>query len=333
MPLRLCAYNIEWFNHLFNKDNTLRSGSDEQKKINAIANVLLQINPDFAGIIEAPNTSADGQESTVIKLENFAQSTNLPLNKAVTGYISGGTQEIAILYNPNKLTVTHDPGGVSNSKGNPPFDGELFYDTDNDRIKEVYKYYRPPLEALVTINNTGTKFKVIVAHTKSKGIFNNMDMLHWERESRRNRLKLFAECEWIRRRVEEWLKSGDEVVVMGDINDGPGMDYYEFKYGRSAVETIIGDIFKPDQLLRNFTGRPKWTSKGWKPSSARFKDRMTETYVNVLIDHILVSSGISVVTNSPYKIWNPFENDEAKSFKNDLLKASDHFPVTLDLDL
>jgi len=60
MSLRLCSYNIEWFNHLFNKDNTLKSGSDEQKRLNAITNVLLQINPDFLGIIEAPNTSADG---------------------------------------------------------------------------------------------------------------------------------------------------------------------------------------------------------------------------------------------------------------------------------
>ncbi len=114
-----------------------------------------------------------------------------------------------------------------------------------------------------------------------------MDIIHWERESIRNRLKLFAECEWIRRRVEEWLEDGSEVVVMGDFNDGPGMDYYELKYGRSAIEIVMGDIFEPDLILRSYMGRPKWTSKGWKPTSARFKDRMTEVYVNVVIDHIL----------------------------------------------
>jgi endonuclease/exonuclease/phosphatase family metal-dependent hydrolase len=332
MPIRLCSYNIEWFNHLFNKDNTLKNGSDEQKRINAIAGVLSRLDPDFVGIVEGPNTSKSTTESTVTKLENFAQHASLSANKALIGYPSAGTQEISILYNPEKLIVEHSPGGDSTSKSNPPFDGEFFYDTDSDRIKEVYKHYRPPLEALVTVKSNNAKFRVIVVHTKSKGIFNSMDRLHWERESHRNRLKLFAECEWIRTRVEDFLELNEHVIVMGDINDGPEMDFYELKYGRSAVETMIGDIFEPGQLLHNFTGKPKWTSRGWKPSTARFKDRITEDYVNVLIDHILVSPGISVVAGSPFSIWNPYENNAAKPFKNDLVKASDHFPITLDLD-
>jgi len=333
MDLRICTYNIEWFNHLFNKDNSLKTSRKDQERFNAIGKVLTEINPDLLGIVEAPNTSVDRTESAKAKLEKFAQSKNLPISRAVTGFISGGTQEIAILYNPTRLTVEHAPGGSAKSKSNPPFDGEFFYDTDDDRIKEVYKHYRPPLEANVKELTTGKEFKIIVAHTKSKGIFNNVDILHWERESHRNRLKLLAECEWIRRRIDEWLDLKFDVVVMGDFNDGPAMDYYEFKYGRSAVEIIIGDLFQPEKILRCFTNRPRWTSNGWKPSTARFKDRMTEDYVNVLIDHILVSSGIKVVDNSPLIIWNPFENKNLEHLKDDLLKASDHFPVSLDLKL
>lgn len=332
MSLRICSYNIEWFNHLFNADNTLKTGQDEQKRLNAIKNVLLKIKPDFIGIVEAPNTTADGQQSTIKKLENFAQFAGLPTRKAVTGFISGGTQEIAVLFDPDKLTVNHDPGGDPNVKKNPPFDGEFYFDTDDDRIKEVYKHYRPPLEVRAAVNQTGTEFNVMVAHPKSKGIFDSMDMLHWERSSRRNRLKLYAECEWIRRRVDEWLDDSKHVVVMGDFNDGPGMDFYEFKHGRSAIELVMGDIFEPDRILRNHAGMPKWTSYGWKPASARFKDRMTEDYVNVLIDHILVSPGLPILDGS-YKIWNPFEDNEAETIRKDLLDASDHFPVTVDLNL
>ncbi|NIP28910.1 MAG: endonuclease [Phycisphaerae bacterium] len=333
MSLRMCSYNIEWFNHLFNKDNSLKNGAEETERLTAIKNVLTSIQPDFIGIVEAPNTSADGQESTVKKLEAFANFAGLPTKKAVTGFVSPGTQEIAALYNPAKLTVVHAPGGDANLKKNPPFDGEFFFDTDDDRIKEVYKHYRPPLEVLVTVEGTGRNFNVIVVHSKSKGIFNSADMLHWERESLRNRLKLYAECEWIRRHVDELLKAQKDVIVMGDMNDGPGMDYYEIKYGRSAIEVVMGDIFEPGRILLNHGGKPKWTSKGWKPSSARFKDTITEKYVNVLIDHVLASSGLPVVADKPHKIWNPFENDDAKPLKSDLLKASDHFPVTLDLDL
>jgi hypothetical protein len=333
MTLRLCSYNVEWFNHLFNKDNSLKNGEKEQKRIKALHNVFEHIRADFVGILEAPNSSSDGKESTIKKLENFAQSKNLPVGKALTGYISGGNQEIAVMYNPDKLSVEHSPGGKSNSKSNPPFDGEFYFDTDEDRIKELYKHYRPPLEVQVIGKNNNVRFKVIVAHTKSKGIYDSIDIIRWERESIRNRLKLFAECEWIRRRVEEWLEDGSEVVVMGDFNDGPGMDYYELKYGRSAIEIIMGDVFEPDLILRSYMGRPKWTSNGWKPASARFKDRMTESYVNVVIDHILISSGLSGAGELVYKVWNPFEEEEAKPIKNDLLIASDHFPITLDLDI
>ncbi len=333
MSLRICSYNIEWFTRLFNSDNSLRNGQKEQERFAAIKDVLSRIDPDFVGIVEAPNSTTDYKQSTVIKLENFAQSVGLRVRKALTGFISGGTQEIAALYDPDKLTVTHDPGGNARRKKNPPFNGQFYFDTDDDRIKEVYKHYRPPLEVRVRVNQTGTEFNVIIAHPKSKGIFSSMDMLHWERESRRTRLKLYAECEWIRRRVDEWLKEEKRVVVMGDFNDGPGMDFYELKHGRSAMELVMGDIFNPDKILRNYAGKPKWTANGWKPASARFKERMTEDYVNVLIDHILVSQGFPVVKNLPHKIWNPYEDEDAKTFRSNLRKASDHFPVTLDLDI
>ncbi len=332
MPLRICSYNIEWFNHLFDKDNTLKTGAEEQERIEAIKTVLNHLQPDLLAIIEAPNTTADGSESTVKKLETFAAHAGLSMTKAVTGFISAGTQEIAAMFDPNKLTVTHKPGGKKGSKSNPPFDGEFFFDTDDDNIKEMYKHYRPPLEIEVKVNQSGTTFRIIIVHTKSKGIFNNMDMMHWERASTRNRLKLYAECTWIRNRIDELLSKNQEVIVMGDMNDGPGMDFYEFKFGRSAVETVMGDIFEPDRILRNYAGKPKWTAYGWKPSSARFKDRITEFPVNVLIDHILVSSGLPV-TDHPHTIWNPYNIESAKPIKKELLKTSDHFPLTLDLNL
>jgi endonuclease/exonuclease/phosphatase family metal-dependent hydrolase len=85
-------------------------------------------------------------------------------------------------------------------------------------------------------------------------------MLHWEREPTRDRLKLYAECEWIHRRVDEWLDGNKHVVVMGDFNDEPGMDFYEFKYGHSAIEIIVVNIFEPDKTLRNYAEKPKWTT-------------------------------------------------------------------------
>ena len=331
MVIRICSYNVEFFNRLFKGDNTPNTTGSDLKRLEAVRDVLKQLKADLIGVLEAPNTLKDGSQTTVSKLENFAQWAGLATTKAMTGFISAGIQEIALLYDPSKLTAVHAPGG--GKKTNPKFDDSFEFDTDDDRIKEVYKFFRPPLEAKVTVTQTNREFYLIAAHPKSKGIFNAMDLAHWELESRRNRRKLYAECTWIRRRVDEWLDAKRDVVVLGDFNDGPGMDFYEFQFGKSAVEIVMGDLFAPDRVLRNHAGRPKWTSYGFKPASARFKDRFTEDYVNVLIDHILASSNLKPATGGTYKIWNPYEDADAKPIRALLNEASDHYPVTLDLDV
>lgn len=331
MPIRIASYNIEWFDDHFRDDNTLKTTAGSRAKFDAVKTVLELIDADLITVIEAPNTTTTtGIQDTVAKLENFADWAGLATNKAVSGFPSRGRQEIAILYNPNKMTVTHEPDGTD-SRSNPRFDGEFFVDADQDGIKEVYRHYRPPLEAKVELTGGGT-FSVIGVHTKSKGIFSSMDQVHLERESQRNRLKLYAECAWIRRRVEDWLNDGRHFAVMGDINDGPGMDAYEMRYGRSAVETLMGDLFAPDRILRSYVGRPEWTRYGWEPASASFKDRVTETYVNVLIDHILASPNLPTWGENAGRVWNPYQDDTLKPHRKTFKAASDHFPVTLALD-
>ena len=174
----------------------------------------------------------------------------------------------------------------------------------------------------------------MLVHAKSKGVFDIVDQIHLERINRRNRLKLYGETTWIRQRIESWFDKGRKIVVMGDINDGPGMDVFEMQHGKSAVEIIMGDIFYPEKILKNYLGRPQFKGQGWTPSSARFYDKVTENPINVLIDHILLSQDIPVVPDSA-RIWNPFEaksNEPISGMKDTFKIASDHFPVSIDLD-
>ncbi len=333
MSVRVATFNIAWFDNHFNADNSMKMAQASVDKFEAVKEVLQRIQADLINIVEAPNTTTTtGVQSAVQKLENFASWAGISTTKAMIGYPSAGKQEIALLYDPNKMNVVHEKGGQSGSRSNPPFDKEFFFDADQDRVKEVYKHYRPPVEACVTLNS-GNVFYVMGVHAKSKGIFNSVDLVRLERESRRNRLKLFAECAWIRQRVDDWFDDDRHFVVMGDINDGPGMDEYEAVHGRSAVELIIGSIYQPAQILRSYVGEPKWTRYGWNPASASFKDRITEDYINVLIDHILVSPKLPVVGDNPARVWNPFQDESLKSVRNIFLAASDHFPVTLDIDI
>ena len=326
--IRVCAYNIEWFDRLFDGNDQPLESADAKKRAAAICDVLSMVDADIVGVVEAPRTTK-GSRSTVAALQNFSTTWKLPFDGVVTGFASAGNQELALWYDSSKLTISHDPGGKKKSKTNPPFDKSFRRDTDEDRVEEIYKHDRPPLEARVSLKD-GTEFHVLLVHAKSKGIFRAVDLVRLRHESDRNRRKLFAEAFSIRQRVDDWLAAERHFVVMGDVNDGPGMDFYEQRYGRSALEIILGDLFEPERILRTMCGRPRWGEYGWRPSSARFRDRITEEYVNVLIDYVLVSPGFKA---SNHRIWNPYEDDRLRASRKALRAASDHFPVSVDVDL
>ena len=351
MP-RLMAYNIEWFTRLFVDGNKLwtevaaenpsreKAKKEAEKRLPAIAEVIARIDPDVIGITEAPNTTTTSDNrDTVAQLEAFAAGFGLRCSKALIGFPSRGTQEIALLYDPAVFTAEHSPGGQPGDHESPPFNQAFHVDSDGDGILEIYEHYRPPLEVKLTRADTGAELWLIVVHAKSKGIFDAMDRVHFERNSERNRRKLFAECTSIRRRVDEWQDAGRDIVVMGDINDGPGFDWYESRFGRSAVEIVMGDIFQPEKVLANRLGAPKWGRFGWNPSTARFTDQFTGDLVNALIDHIVASTAIAPADQSRARVWNPWQDDELEDLPQDELNewkglisdASDHIPVTLDI--
>ena len=64
-----------------------------------------------------------------------------------------------------------------------------------------------------------------------------------------NRRKQLAQALWIRGRVDQVLDIGAEVIVLGDLNDGPGLDVYEEFFARSSVEIIMGQSQGPEKQL------------------------------------------------------------------------------------
>ncbi|MDA5555561.1 endonuclease/exonuclease/phosphatase family protein [Shimia sp. MMG029] len=342
--MRFAAYNIEHFDRAFTNQNALeldhkRKSRDPLPQIEAVGAVLSEIDADLIGITEAPNTAKgrDAVKSTVTCLENFAAHAGLRARKCLFGF-NAGTQEIAVLYDPDTLEVSHKPSGVSGSAKSPRFDEAFLYDADEDGLLELHRHDRPPLEARVLRKDGGADINLFVVHAKSKGIFNSVDLVNLERTSRKNRLRLFAQAASIRERVERLLQEEAHVVVMGDINDGPGMDEHEAKFGRSAVEIIMGDLFEPEKILRCYAGRPKWKRFGWEPSTTRFYDQITEDPINAMIDLILTSQSIRPFGGAAYKIWNPYEmwtksereTDQNQMLSKALKSASDHFPVSFD---
>ncbi|MEL7344810.1 MAG: endonuclease/exonuclease/phosphatase family protein [Pseudomonadota bacterium] len=341
--MRIATYNVEWFNALFDDTGALLADGQwsarwdvtRAQQAEALGIVFTALDADAVMIIEAPDGHA--KRSTDAALATFAKTYDLRTNAVATGFINETQQEIALLYDPTRLSVAHDPLGTPTGKkgatGAPRFDGTFRLDLDVDATPDSVQWSKPPLELNCT-SASGTLFRLIGVHAKSKAPHGAKTRDEVMRVSIANRRKQLAQCIWLRARVDEHLAAGDPMIVLGDFNDGPGLDTYEALFGRSGVEIVVGEgdqprLFDPhaDTVLKRRFGA--------MPVTARFFNRESGRYIQTLLDYIMVSPDL--VRKAPsWRIWHPFDDPVCygtPDLRDALLTASDHFPVTLDIDL
>ncbi len=170
-------------------------------------------------------------------------------------------------------------------------------------------------------------------HVKSKAPHGADDPDEVMRLSIQNRRKQLAQCVWLRRRVDAHLDAGEELIVLGDFNDGPGLDEYEKLFGRSGVEVVLGDP-GPRGLYDPHARMALSQRVGAMPITARFYIEEEGRYLQALLDYIMVSPGLRR-RNPRWRIWHPFDDPacyRTPELREALLMASDHFPVSLDFD-
>ncbi|MBO9473593.1 endonuclease [Shimia sp. R10_1] len=341
--MRIATYNVEWFASLFDDNNHLlrdqrgsgRKGVSRAAQIDALGHVFRTLNADAVMIVEAPDQGR--RRDAVAALENFAGAFDLRAHKAIMGFENTTQQEIALLYDPAALTPRHDPrGAVSGPEGAvgaPRFDGAMRIDLDVDAREDLVRFSKPPLELALTTAR-GRSLRMIGAHLKSKaphGARSDADVM---RISIANRRKQLAQAIWLRRRIEAELAAGEDVILLGDLNDGPGLDAFEDLFGRSSVEIIMGvgggaAMFDPhaQAALRHPLAA--------QASTARFHIEREGRYLSALLDYVMISEGLRAA-QPEWRIWHPFDDHacwrDAK-LREALLVASDHFPVVLDIDL
>lgn len=343
--MRVATWNVEWFTNLFDDHDTPlydggwsgRRDIRRAEQLEAIAIVLTALDADAIMVIEAPDTN--GGRSTVRALENFADAAGLRQRKAVIGFPNDTQQEIALLYDPDVLSARHDPQGAAPGKAGldqaPRFDGVFRLDLDGDAQPEPITFSKPPLELLVTPAR-GDPFRMIGVHTKSKAPHGARSDREALRLALANRRKQLAQCIWLRQRVVSHLRAGDSLVVLGDFNDGPGLDEYEKLFGHSGVEIVLGVDEPEDLRLFDANARLALSHKtGLQPVSARFWIAPERRYLNALLDYVMVSPDLRPRARG-WRIWHPFDDPviyNTPELREALLVASDHFPVSLELDV
>lgn len=341
--MRIATYNVEWFSALFDDENQLapdgewsaRYGITRAQQIAALGIVFTALDADAVMVIEAPDTSR--KADTVAALEHFASAFDLRARRAVMGFANDTQQEIALMYDPDVLSASHDPQGAETGKKGagdaPRFDSTFRIDLDIDAREDLVTFSKPPLELAVRAAS-GFGFRMIGAHLKSKAPHGAETPEEAMRISIANRRKQLAQAIWLRARIQQHLAQATPLMLLGDLNDGPGLDEYEDLFGRSSVEIIMGDeggscLFDP-HARRALSRR-----LGAMPTTARFWIRTERRFLQALLDYIMVSPDLAA-RRPAWRIWHPLDDPDCwavPELRDALVTASDHFPVTLDIDL
>ncbi len=343
--MRIATYNVEWFNALFDDDGQLLDDDEWSARYNvtrgdqlaSLGMVFTALNADLVMIIEAPDHRGTGM--TVLALENFAATMGLRTRRAITGFENATQQEIACLYDPDVVTLCHDPWGEETGKKGsnaaPRFDGVFRIDLDIDATEDLVNFSKPPLE-LAAETASGFVFRLIGVHLKSKAPHGAHTRDEVMRRAIANRRKQQAQAVWLRQRVDQHLEAGESLIVLGDLNDGPGLDEYEHLFGHSSVEIILGEGKPPERQLFDPHAREALIRRlGPMKSTSRFYISGQHRYLQALLDYIMVSDSLREY-DPQWRIWHPFDDPDCWSvpeLRAALLAASDHFPVSIDISL
>lgn len=355
--MRLVTWNIAWFDSLFDDEGRIRrddgpgglAGVGAVTQARAIAQVLTALDADAVMVIEAPDTRPvppfapqPPQRETCAMLRRFAKQNGLRARHAVRGFLNGTQQEIAFLFDARALRAVHDPHGPRRATAQAPrFDGEYQPDPavlrPDPTAPARIRFSKPPLELAVR-TASGNRLRLIGVHIKSKaphGATSPEDALR--RSGRNGRLQL-AQALWLRARIDDLLDKRQPLIVMGDLNDGPGKDVHEAGLGLSTVEVVTGEGGDPARRLHDPHARALWDGLAVDqvaPVSARFHRpdlvQAPDGLFSVLLDYILISPDL--MRRKPHwRLYDPATVDDP-TLAAALRLASDHYPVVLDIDL
>ena len=338
--MRVATYNVQWFDHLFDDGGRMlldgarggREGVPRRRQLEALRHVFRALDADAVLVVEAPDIAPPGRPGRDGRraLEGFARWAGLRARRAVAGFANGTQQEIVLLHDPDALQARHDPQGTARSDP-PRFDGAWRADLDGDGRPDPVAWSKPPLE-IAARSRAGRPFRLIGVHAKSKAPHGAQTEAEARRISIENRRKQIGQCLWLRARVLRHLAAGDPLIVLGDFNDGPGLDEYEELFGRSGVEIVLGRGAEP-RLHDPHARRALQRRGAAAPATARFRVPPDLHWLSALLDYVMLSPGLCARAPA-WRIWHPFDDPALYAdapLRDALLDASDHFPVSVDL--
>ena len=312
---------------------TTALGATQKKRKDSIIREIQELNPDILCILEGPK----GEDNIDIVSKDWLTNEWVPVKASGHQYSIQGEQWIWFLVRSELLdkasllpVATWDAFAGSSWKVH--YWGEF--------TEESHNHYRHPQVLVVDWN--GTRVEFVGLHLKSKFINNGEEM--WKaggakqeefiRESLTARIKMATEASNVRAYIDVKFDQTEKpaIFVLGDLNDGPGKEYFEDNYlFFDLLSNIQGDVFFAKKFLNHalfdFSDDLRW--------SVFFKDFVApERDPHILLDHILFTQSL-VDDSLPLRI--DAHGGKIEHEIHDLINAqlpvnartSDHAPISV----
>lgn len=344
MPtVRVASINGEWMNSWFTSDGTPAAflpsfklpGENILNSTNITASRLAAeikaIDADVLALEEAPSRL----EELDLFVGQHLSGPGGPNYSMILGD-SGGAQKLAVLYKSAVVTAALTPSNSILTLLDP-----WEADPDGDMVLGPYQFTRTPL--VVDIHVGPHSFQLIVMHTKSS--FVNQGQAMWEDPARRQdyvvaalkaRRRNATEGMRARNYMDERLAADNNarIIVVGDLNDGPGMDYFEEKYlAHNVTDILVGSAFEPERIFAH----AQHDVAPDKRFTSVFDDFVPTLVKNkkLLLDHILLSPGFNGSTGLRRKLGSgkihhaEYDAQLKNKGKKREDRPSDHRPVSV----
>ncbi len=346
--LLVASINAEWMNNWFTADGepaafepTFRmpgeTGNspphDTQRTAMRLAREIKAIDADILALQEAPSR----KEELDLFIEAHLSAPGGPIYASILGD-SGRSQKLALLFKRSVVSATLAPAS-SVSTLLEPWEA----DVDGSLMLASYEFTRTPL--IVNVDCGNDSFQLIVMHTKSAYV--NRGQEKWRDPARRQeyifeavraRRRTGAEAMRTREYLEEQLSANPDarVIVLGDLNDGPGLDFFERHYLlHNITDILVGSAYQPEHIFAH----AQHDVARDRRFTAEFDDFVTdEKNKKLLLDHILLSPafkssrGLRKVPGSGRIHHEEFlaQIDNGGARRED--RPSDHRPVSVTVE-
>ncbi|MFS4457292.1 endonuclease/exonuclease/phosphatase family protein [Maribacter sp. 2304DJ31-5] len=326
--LKVTSWNVKWLDKLF--DNI---DSKKQKRIDAIKQEILDIDADVLCILEG----FKGE----VKIDSFCADTlggkYVAIKALANDYKIQGRQWIWFLVKPElQHSASLLPTKIYDEFSSASWDVNYWGDFETSR----HRHYRHP--QVLILEWHGVRLELIGLHTKSK--FVQSGKSDWNAGGERQktfiknaikaRIKMTTEVANVRAYINTKFEqvSDPAIMVMGDLNDGPGKEFFEKQYiFFDLLSNLQGNVFEAERFLNHalfdFEDNLRW--------SVHFEDFIDPNRdPKILLDHILftqslVNDSLPIVIESKSGFIEHEIHDLINASNPKYASTSDHKPVSV----